>query len=134
MQLGARHDRACASPPCSPHNAECQYFAGVATHALGHVDDALVRYRKADGSAHEATGDKAQSVNSLENADAIAGETHPEIAYELGRAYADASPPRQDRAQRLFESFIKRRCLGSKRHTLEQQCQEAERWLSSTTP
>jgi tetratricopeptide (TPR) repeat protein len=79
-------------------------------------------------------GDASEVIQSLETADSIGGDSHPEVAYELGKAYADASPPSHERALRLLRSFIKRQCMGAKRHTFEHECQDAERRVANTTP
>ncbi|MEN9579286.1 MAG: hypothetical protein RJA70_2295 [Pseudomonadota bacterium] len=59
---------------------------------------------------HQSKGDIANGVSVLEKAEQIAGETHPEVAFNLGSAYAVMKPPQTDKAVRLLKSFNKRAC------------------------
>jgi tetratricopeptide (TPR) repeat protein len=52
-------------------------------------------------------------VTELESARKLAGETHPEILYNLGSTYAVLNPPRKTEAIQLLKSFSVRACRGS---------------------
>ncbi len=71
-------------------------------------------YRIADLQAQVklAQGDAVGRIEVLNRANQIAGDEHPEIAYELGLAYATLKPPKEDDARRLLTSFHKRACNG----------------------
>lgn len=73
---------------------------------------------------HQAKGDISGGVGALEKANQIAGDTHPEIAFNLGSAYAVMNPPQKDKAVRLLKSFNKRACRSKKAQTkFRDQCQ-----------
>jgi tetratricopeptide (TPR) repeat protein len=75
-------------------------------------------------NVYQAKGDTASGVAALESADQVAGDTHPEIAYNLGSAYAVMNPPKKDQAVRLLKSFNKRACAGAKgATTFKEQCE-----------
>jgi tetratricopeptide (TPR) repeat protein len=75
-------------------------------------------------NVYQAKGDTAAGVAVLESADAVAGDSHPEIAYNLGSAYAVMNPPKKDQAVRLLKSFNKRACAGAKgATTFKEQCE-----------
>lgn len=72
---------------------------------------------------HQAKGDLAKGVQALETANSIAGDTHPEIAFNLGSTYAVMDPPKKDKAVRLLKSFNKRACKGRKAKKYRDQCE-----------
>lgn len=63
---------------------------------------------------YQAKGDMSSMVGVLEKANEIAGESHPEIAFNLGSTYAVMKPPQKEKAVRLLNSFNKRACRSSK--------------------
>jgi tetratricopeptide (TPR) repeat protein len=75
-------------------------------------------------NVYQAKGDDAARINVLESANAVAGDSHPEIAFNLGSTYAVMKPPKKDQAVRLLKSFNKRACAGSKgATTFKEQCE-----------
>jgi tetratricopeptide (TPR) repeat protein len=70
--------------------------------------------------------DTKEVLNSLEQADRLGGDSHPEVAFALGIAYADASPAQTDKARLLLKTFVKRVCHGAKRPQFEAECSAAE--------
>lgn len=73
---------------------------------------------------HQSKGDIASGVAVLEKANQIAGETHPEVAFNLGSAYAVMNPPQTDKAVRLLKSFNKRACKSAAgQEKFKDQCQ-----------
>ncbi len=73
---------------------------------------------------HQSKDDIKSGVAALEKANQIAGDTHPEIAFNLGSAYAVMKPPEKDNAVRLLKSFNKRACRSAKaQKQFKDQCQ-----------
>lgn len=78
-------------------------------------------------NVYQAKGDDASRIAALENANAVAGDTHPEIAFNLGSTYATMKPPQKDKAVRLLKSFNKRACAGQKgATTYKEQCETSQ--------
>jgi hypothetical protein len=63
---------------------------------------------------YQSRGDMESMVSVLEKANDIAGDSHPEIAFNLGSTYAVMKPPQKEKAVRLLNSFNKRACRSSK--------------------
>lgn len=74
-------------------------------------------------NAAQSRDDKATMVATMERANEVAGDTHPEIAYNLGSTYAVMDPPQKEKAVRLLKSFNKRACRGSKAQKFKEQCE-----------
>jgi tetratricopeptide (TPR) repeat protein len=72
-----------------------------------------------------AKGDQAAMVAAAEQAEAIAGDQHPEIKFTLGSTYAVMDPPKKEKAARLLRSFQKTACAAAKAQYKEQ-CEEAQ--------
>jgi tetratricopeptide (TPR) repeat protein len=62
---------------------------------------------------NQAKGDTSAVVATLEKANEVAGEKHPEISFNLGSTYAVMKPPQKEKAVRLLNSFVKRTCKGA---------------------
>jgi tetratricopeptide (TPR) repeat protein len=78
-------------------------------------------------NVYQAKGDDSARVAVLENANAVGGDTHPEIAFNLGSTYAVMKPPKKDQAIRLLKSFNKRACAGKKgATTYKDQCETSQ--------
>lgn len=73
----------------------------------------------------QAKDDKAEMVASMEKAQEVAGETHPEISFNLGSTYAVMDPPQKEKAARLLKSFVKRACRSAKAAKFKEQCETA---------
>lgn len=73
----------------------------------------------------QAKDDKAEMVASMEKAQEVAGETHPEISFNLGSTYAVMDPPQKEKAARLLKSFVKRACRSAKAAQFKEQCETA---------
>lgn len=71
----------------------------------------------------QARDDKAAMVNAMERADDVAGDEHPEIAFNLGSTYAVMQPPQKEKALRLLNSFSKRACKGASATSFKEQCE-----------
>lgn len=69
--------------------------------------------------------DAPQRLASLEKADAIAGDTHPENSFNLGSTYAIGGE--KEKAIRLLKSFNKRACKSKKSaKEFKAQCEQSE--------
>jgi tetratricopeptide (TPR) repeat protein len=77
-------------------------------------------------NAAQARDDKPGMVASMEQAEKVAGEGHPEIAYNLGSTYAVMDPPQKEKAVRLLKSFNKRACAGAKAQKFKEQCEASQ--------
>jgi tetratricopeptide (TPR) repeat protein len=78
-------------------------------------------------NVYQAKGNDASRIAALESANAVAGDTHPEIAFNLGSTYATMKPPEKDKAVRLLKSFNKRACAGKKgATTYKEQCETSQ--------
>ncbi len=75
--------------------------------------------------AAQARDDKASMVAAMEKAKEVAGETHPEISFNLGSTYAVMEPPQKEKAVRLLNQFTKRACRGANAKKFKEQCQTA---------
>lgn len=71
----------------------------------------------------QANDDKPEMVASMEQAQKVAGNTHPEIAFNLGSTYAVMDPPQKEKAVRLLSSFSKRACRSAKAKKFKEQCE-----------
>ena len=56
----------------------------------------------------------------------VAGDAHPEIAFNLGSTYAVMEPPRKEKAVRLLSSFTKRACRGANASKFKEQCETSQ--------
>lgn len=74
-------------------------------------------------NVHQARKDLAGGAAALEKANEVAGDTHPEIAFNLGSTYAVMDPPKKDNAVRLLKSFNKRACKSKDAIKFKQQCE-----------
>ena len=70
----------------------------------------------------QVAGDVDAMVAAMEQAQEIAGDSHPEVAFYLGVAYATQEPPQKERAIRLLYSFSKRTCRTSRQSPYREQC------------
>ncbi len=78
-------------------------------------------------NVYQAKGDDNARIAVLESANTVAGDTHPEIAFNLGSTYATMKPPQKDKAVRLLKSFNKRACAGQKgATTYKEQCETSQ--------
>lgn len=78
-------------------------------------------------NVYQAKQDDSARIAALEQANAVGGESHPEVAFNLGSTYAVMNPPQKDKAIRLLKSFNKRACKGSKAATdYKQQCEVSQ--------
>ncbi len=78
-------------------------------------------------NVYQAKRDDASRITALESANAVAGDSHPEIAFNLGSTYATMKPPQKDKAVRLLKSFNKRACAGKKgATTYKEQCETSQ--------
>jgi tetratricopeptide (TPR) repeat protein len=71
----------------------------------------------------QAKDDKASMVAVMEKAQDVAGDTHPEISFNLGSTYAVMEPPQKEKALRLLNSFNKRACRGANASKFKEQCE-----------
>jgi tetratricopeptide (TPR) repeat protein len=71
----------------------------------------------------QSRDDKAAMVSSMERAEEVAGDTHPEISFNLGSTYAVMEPPQKEKALRLLNSFQKRACRSAKAAQFKEQCE-----------
>lgn len=81
-------------------------------------------------NVHQARKDLAGGAAALERANEIAGDTHPEIAFNLGSTYAVMDPPKKDQAVRLLKSFNKRACKTEKAAQFKSQCETSNALVS----
>ena len=75
---------------------------------------------------YQANGDMNGMVTVLEKAQAVAGDQHPEISFNLGSTYAAMNPPKTTKAVQLLKSFSKRTCRGAKKKKFQEQCETAQ--------
>jgi tetratricopeptide (TPR) repeat protein len=71
----------------------------------------------------QAQGEKAGMVVAMEKAQEVAGDAHPEIAFNLGSTYAVMDPPQKEKAVRLLSSFVKRACRSAQAAKYKEQCE-----------
>lgn len=71
----------------------------------------------------QARDDKPSMVSAMERAQEVAGDEHPEIAFNLGSTYAVMDPPQKEKALRLLNSFSKRACRGANANNFKEQCE-----------
>lgn len=74
----------------------------------------------------QSRDDKPSMVAAMEKAQEVAGEKHPEIAFNLGSTYAVLDPPQKEKAVRLLGSFSKRVCRGAQSQKFKEQCETAQ--------
>jgi tetratricopeptide (TPR) repeat protein len=73
----------------------------------------------------QAKGDKPEMVATMEKANEVAGDTHPEISFNLGSTYAVMEPPQKEKAVQLLTSFQKRACRSASATKYKEQCETA---------
>jgi tetratricopeptide (TPR) repeat protein len=73
-------------------------------------------------NVYQSKGDAGARLDALKKAEAVAGETHPEIAFNLGSTFAVMKPPQTEQALRLLKSFNKRACAGQAAVKFKDQC------------
>jgi len=71
----------------------------------------------------QAANDTAGMVAAMEKAQEVAGDAHPEIAFNLGSTYAVMEPPQKEKAVRLLSSFTKRACRSASAAKYKEQCE-----------
>lgn len=71
----------------------------------------------------QSKDDKPSMVSAMERAKEVAGDKHPEIAFNLGSTYAVMDPPQKEKAVRLLSSFTKRACKGANAAKFKEQCE-----------
>lgn len=71
----------------------------------------------------QAQGDKMSMLSALQSAKKVAGDNHPEIAFNLGSTYAVLNPPQKEKAVRLLTEFSKRVCRGGRARKYKEQCE-----------
>lgn len=74
---------------------------------------------------YQAKGDTISQVSALEKAEAIGGQKHPEIKFNLGSTYATMKPPKKEKAVRMLKSFSKRGCKGKSAKKFKEQCTQS---------
>ena len=77
----------------------------------------------------QVKGDDRAMLEAMEQAQAVVGDAHPEIAFHLGATYAALKPPETAKAIRLLMSFTKRVCRSSRAARYREQCQVAAQLL-----
>jgi hypothetical protein len=77
----------------------------------------------------QAERDDLAMLDAMERAQAVAGDAHPEIAFNLGATYAALEPPQKEKAIRLLTSFTKRACRSAKAARYREQCYLASELL-----
>ena len=77
----------------------------------------------------QAKNDQAGMLAAMESAQAVAGDAHPEIAFNLGSTYAVMDPPQKEKAVRMLKSFTKRACASAKGMKFKEQCAAAQSLL-----
>jgi tetratricopeptide (TPR) repeat protein len=81
----------------------------------------------------QAKNDKPSMLVAMEKAKDVAGDTHPEIAFNLGSTYAVMDPPQKDKAIRLLKSFTGRACRSEKAMKFKEQCETAQSLIQQMT-
>lgn len=71
----------------------------------------------------QSRGDQAAMLAAVESAERVAGDTHPENAFNLGSTYASLEPPQKEKALRLLNSFQKRACRSAQATKYKEQCE-----------
>lgn len=71
---------------------------------------------------YQARDDLSSMIGVLEKANEVSGDSHPEIAFNLGSTYAVMDPPQKEKAVRLLNSFNKRACRGKDAKKFADQC------------
>ncbi len=74
-------------------------------------------------NVHQAADNQAAMLSVLERANEVAGDTHPEISFNLGSTYAVMNPPQKEKAVRLLKSFTKRACKSAQAMKFKAQCE-----------
>ena len=70
----------------------------------------------------QAEGDNLAMLETMEQAQQIAGDAHPEIAFNLGATYAAQDPPQKEKAVWYLTSFTKRVCRSARAARYREQC------------
>lgn len=73
----------------------------------------------------QARNDQTAMLANVEKAEQVAGDSHPEIAFNLGSTYASLEPPQKEKALRLLQSFQKRACRSAQATKFKEQCETA---------
>jgi tetratricopeptide (TPR) repeat protein len=73
----------------------------------------------------QARDDKLEMVATMEKANELAGDSHPEISFNLGSTYAVMEPPQKEKAVQLLSSFVKRACRSASATKYKEQCETA---------
>jgi tetratricopeptide (TPR) repeat protein len=73
----------------------------------------------------QARNDQTAMLANVERAEQVAGDSHPEIAFNLGSTYASLEPPQKEKALRLLQSFQKRACRSAQATKFKEQCETA---------
>ncbi len=73
----------------------------------------------------QGQGDLTTGADALEKANQIAGDEHPETAFNLGSTYGVMDPPKKQKALELLKSFDKRACRTARRAKFKSQCETA---------
>lgn len=87
--------------------------------------DALYGMYTLQAQCAQGTNDTAGMVAALEKAEELAGETHPEIQFNLGSTYAVMDPPQKEKATRMLNAFTKRACRSAAASKFKDQCESA---------
>ncbi len=74
-------------------------------------------------NVNQARDDLPGMVSTLEKAEEVAGDSHPEILFNLGSTYAVMDPPQKEKAIRRLKSFSKRACRSAKAKKYKDQCE-----------
>ncbi|MBX3126881.1 MAG: tetratricopeptide repeat protein [Polyangiaceae bacterium] len=73
----------------------------------------------------QSRDDKTEMVATMEKAQEVAGDSHPDIAFNLGSTYAVMDPPQKEKAVQLLKSFVKRACRSASASKYKEQCETA---------
>jgi len=117
--------------------AEQVLEAGVAIAPTEKTQNSLYAMYTLLFEVAQAKDDKAAMVTALERAKEVAGDSHPEISFNLGSTYAIMDPPRKEQAARLLNQFTNRACKGSAAMKFKEQCEAAQsliQQLGTATP
>lgn len=86
--------------------------------------NALYAIYTLQSNVYQAKRADSERLAALEKANDIGGDSHPEIAFNLGSTYATMKPPQKDKAVRLLKSFNKRACKSQSAQTkFKDQCE-----------
>lgn len=82
---------------------------------------------------HQARGDRAGMLQAMEAANAVDGDSHPEMLFNLGSTYATGTPP-DPRGRELLSGFVRRVCRGAAAAKYADQCEIAQALLMKSSP